>query len=127
MHATYLFLEKKGFILPYTSTTITIHHLRMSVPELKGGNRGRKFMKQRRNAVYWLAPPCSLICFSIQLKTTFPDVAPLVVVWTLPHQTLIKKVVPQVWLQACLMEAFSQLRFPLSRYVQIYVKHTCQS
>jgi hypothetical protein len=61
---------------------------------------------------------CLLACspyFLIQLRPLCPRVILPTGIWTLPHQSFIKKILPQTFLQANLTGAFSQIRFPLLR------------
>lgn len=70
-------------------------------------------------AAYWRALHGLLSLFLIPSWTSCPGVAPVTMSWLLPHQSLI-----ECWLQANLMEAFSQLRTPLPRQVKDPVKLT---
>ena len=66
-----------------------------------------------------LLPITSLACFLIEPRATSSGVALPPVSWTsrIKHQS--KKNVPQTCLQANLMEAFSQLRFPPRKRLQL--------
>lgn len=55
-----------------------------------------------------------LACFLI-LSNTCQRVAPLTAGWALPYQSLIKRMLPQMCSQTSLIEAISQLRFPLPK------------
>jgi hypothetical protein len=56
---------------------------------------------------YWLSLMASSACFIIHPKTTCPGVATSTVGWSLPHQSLIKKVPlgldPTGWSQGCIV------------------------
>lgn len=71
-----------------------------------------------RGAAYgWLSKACRA-CFLIEPQTIFPRVSLPTIGWTLPCQSLIKKMLYRPAKQPDLIEAFSQLRVPPVKRLQ---------
>lgn len=92
-------LGKERFYLPYIP-----YHCSSSMAVMTGTQEktvqklGDKFKCTGHGGVK-LAPHGLFVCFLIDFKTTSPEMASPIIVWPLPHQSLIEKNVQLAYLQ----------------------------
>ena len=91
-----------------------VHHQGKSWQELKTWTQSRG----HEELLTGLLLQASLGCFLRVPGTSSPGIALLTVSWTLPHQSLIKKILYRLSTGQS-DGAFPQLRFPLTKWVQL--------
>ena len=91
--------------------------------ELKAGTKVEAI---ERNASYWLVLHGLFSLFSYRTQDQQPRSDTNHRTWALLHQSPIKKMHPQACPEANLVKAFSQLRFPLSKWLQPMSSWTSQ-